>query len=532
MIFIGIVTILSIFSAKVISTLKKIKLKYYIITGLIACAIIIYLLYIGINTIAPLELYKNINMDNNAVTRDINEVTPNTSYTFEFDINSEVDFKVDDNYKIQICERNKYDDIIETHEFEFGTYKGTKAIEFITTKYTCKFLLRFESKNKVAQKGLTINNMKINGEDRAVNYKYLPIRLVDKVKDIKFNTISVQGRLSYYKDAIKLIGRYGILGVGADGWKDRRVEVQEYYDYANEAHSYILEVFCEFGIIGFIAIIAIIIYIIKLIIKIIRQKEYDFINNSILIAILAIIIHSSVDFDLSFMYMLIMFFTLIAMVNKNKNTIVNNEKIAMKNDKKITNLDKKKNIITSNEKSTISDKKKGRYNKIDKCMKIIIFAMLIITIYFNSRICINLIKKEENPYSEEILYNHLQIDENFSENIDKIISRRKYTSHAEMIDEIIRKENLTEENYIKLFEVLKSEKELFKNDVYGKIYRIYIYQDIILNINQNKQEYEQEILSEINSTKELLEKPEKCRLSLEEIRQCQERLDDFVDKII
>ena len=442
-------------------------------------------------------------MDNNAVTRDINEVTPNTSYTFEFDINSEVDFKVEDNYKIQICERNKYDDIIETHEFEFGTYKGTKTIEFTTTKDTCKFLLRFESKSKVAQKGLTINNMKINGEDRAVNYKYLPIRLVDKIKDIKFNTISVQGRLSYYKDTIKLIGRYGILGVGADGWKERRVEVQEYYDSANEAHSYILKVFCEFGIIGFIAIIAIIIYIIKLIIKIIRQKEYDFINNSILIAILAIIIHSSVDFDLSFMYMLIMFFTLIAMVNKNKDTIVNNEKF------------------------TISDKKKERYNKIDKCMKIIIFAVLIITIYFNSRICINLIKKEENPYSEEILYNHLQIDENFSKNIDKIISRRKYTSHTEMVDEIIRKENLTEENYIKLFEVLKSEKELFKNDVYGKIYRIYIYEDIILNINQNKQEYEQEILSEINSAKELLEKPEKCRLSSKEIKQCQERLDDF-----
>ena len=283
MIFIGIVTILSFFSSKVIKLLKRIKLKYYIIAGLIICAIIIYLLYIGINTIAPLELYKNINMDNNAVTRDINEVTPNTSYTFEFDINSEVDFKVEDNYKIQICERNKYDDIIETHEFEFGTYKGTKTIEFTTTKDTCKFLLRFESKSKVAQKGLTINNMKINGEDRAVNYKYLPIRLVDKVKDIKFNTISVQGRLSYYKDTIKLIGRYGFLGVGADGWKDRRVEVQEYYDSANEAHSYILEVFCEFGIIGFIAIISIIIYILKLIIDIGKQKETDVINMSIVI---------------------------------------------------------------------------------------------------------------------------------------------------------------------------------------------------------------------------------------------------------
>ena len=72
------VSILGFFSSKVIKLLKRIKLKYYIITGLIICAIIIYLLYIGINTIAPLELYKNINMDNNAVTRDINEVTPNT----------------------------------------------------------------------------------------------------------------------------------------------------------------------------------------------------------------------------------------------------------------------------------------------------------------------------------------------------------------------------------------------------------------------------------------------------------------------
>ena len=514
LLFIGIVCITAIASEKTVSTLrkmvytlKKIKIRYYVISLLLLGIIVIYLLYIGIHTVTPLEIFKNLDMKS-APTHDINDVIPNTTYTFEFNIDSKVAFNAQDNYFIQICERNKYDDIIKTHEIEFGTYQGIKTIEFTTTKYTCKFLLRFETKSEVAQRGLTVYGLKINGEDEILNYKYLPERLVNKIKDIRLNTISVRGRWDYYIDTVKLIGKYGILGIGADGWEDRRVEVQEYYDSTSEAHSYPLEVFCEFGVLGFIAIIYIFIFILKSIINIIKQKENNLTNTSIVIAILALLVHACIDFDLSFMYMLILFFTLLATMNMKEMP------------------EKEMLLIGQNEHI-------NRY--FDNCMKVITIILLIIAIYFDTRICMNQIRGKENPYSAEIIFNQLQIDENFSDSIDKIVDRRKYTSHIDMFEDIIEEGNLTEDAYIKLFDVLKSEKEVLKNDAYGKLREIYMYQYIVSNINQNEQKKDeciQEIFSEIESTKELLNNPEKCRLSLEEITQCEERLKNVYENII
>ena len=234
-------------SNKTKKILEKIKLKHLIISIVILAIIFGTFLIIGINQKAPLNIFNNINQAK-VPTQDINDVKPSTKYKFEFDINSKTAFGKENIYEIEICERNIYDDILITHKIEFGNFEGTKEIEFETSKYTYKFLIRFNSNRKLAQRGLTINEMRINGKEHAVNYKFLPIRLVDKIKDIKLDTISVRGRFSYIEDSIKLISKYGLLGIGADGWKDRRVEVQSYYDVTAEPHSYILEVFCEFGI--------------------------------------------------------------------------------------------------------------------------------------------------------------------------------------------------------------------------------------------------------------------------------------------
>ena len=61
-----------------------------------------------------------------------------------------------------------------------------------------------------------------------------------------------------------------------------------------------------------------------------------------------------------------------------------------------------------------------------------------------------------------------------------------------------------------------------------------MYQDIVSNINQNEQKKDeciQEIFSEIESTEELLNNPETCRLSLEEITQCEEKLKNVHENI-
>ena len=476
--------------------MPKIKLRYYIIISIVIITVCIAVIIIGLKTTAPLKIFNDLSSKAD-VLQDINGVTPNTKYKFEFDIDAKTGITSKEIYQIQICERNKYDDIIKTHEINFGTYQGTKNIEFTTTEYTYKFQIKFKSSSRAGQRGLTINSMKINDENRAVNYKYLPIRLVDKIKDIKIKTISVQGRAVYIKDSLKIIAEHGILGVGADGWKDVRAEVQEYLDYANESHSYVLEIFCEFGIVGFIALVLIFVELIKIFIDLIKNKKADIMQFSIFLALMVILAHSLLDFDLSFMYMLVIVFTFIAML----------------------------------------DKKEKNYKKLEYFIKIVVSIFLIVAIYFDTKICVyKFIKEQENPYSVDIILNNLDTENNFLNDIRKIVDRRKYTSHAYLFTTIVDRNKLEEEEYLELYNIIKSEENLTRNNIELKMNELDFYEKILKNISNSSKIYEDcknAMILEIEQIKELLEDPEKARLSFEEIEEYKEdvtEIEEIIEK--
>ena len=496
LLFIGITFISNFISEKIKKVISKIKIRYIVIVSILLIIIAIIVISIGINQKAPLVIFDDIYV-NKVPTQDINNVTPNTNYKFEFDIDAKVAYGVESIYEIEISERNIYDDIIKTHKIEFGEFKGTKELEFTTTEYTYKFLIRFNSKLSTAQRGLTINSMKINGKEEAVNYKYLPIRLVDKIKDIKLNTISVRGRAIYVEDTLKLISKYGLIGIGADGWKDRRVEVQEYFDIASEPHSYILEVFCEYGILGFIALVLIFIYIVKKLIDELKKKDKDLFKISIILSFIILFIHSIIDFNLSFMYMLVIFFILLALIN-------NEEK---------------------------------NYKVIDIISKVVIVLLSIICICFNSNICISkYIKKEENPYSQEYVYNLLEKenDINIKENLDEMVDRRKYVSHISEFKTLIYSKALNEEEYYKMYEIIKSEENLLKYDAYMRLEEIKLYNQILNELDVNLDKYnsvKDNIILRIEKEKELLNEPLKCRLNLEEIDNLNKELEKIENEV-
>lgn len=423
---------------------------------------------------APLVIFNDINQKK-VPTQDINNVEPNTKYKFEFDINSKTAFEKEDIYEIEICERNIYDDILITHKIEFGNFEGIKEIEFETSKYTYKFLIRFNSKKILAQRGLTINEMRINGKEHAVNYKYLPIRLVDKIQDIKLDTISVRGRLSYIEDSVKLISKYGLLGIGADGWRDRRVEVQSYYDITAEPHSYLLEVFCEFGIIGFLALALIFIILIKNL----RQNGKW---NYIALALITLFIHSLIDFNLSFMYMLVFFFVMLGTIN-------NEEK---------------------------------EYKILDILTKILLIVLLVISMYFAVELTI-----DKTKYSQEYIFNQMIETGNIEENLDKMVSRRKYVSHINEINELLEKEDLTNDEYLKIYNLLKDEEYLLNKNVYAKIKEIETYQRLLKNVDTKES-----IIREIDNVRNMLKEPEKYRLTFEEIEAYTKKLYEIEEEVL
>ena len=344
--------------------------------------------------------------------------------------------------------------------------------------------------------------MKVNGVEEPLDYKFLPTKIVDKVKDIGLSTISVTERFEYMKDSCKLIGKYGLLGIGADGWKDRQKEVQDYFNFANEIHSYPLEVFCEFGIVGFIGIVGIIAEIFILVFKLIKNKERGSLRVGIVLAISTLLLHSFMDFELSFMYLLIVLFSLLACTTEIENGKEDNKKV-------ITYIE-----------------------------NLICIISIIVAIYFASNVAFyQYIKGAGNPYSEEFIYNNLSFDDSFSAQIDELVNRRKYVSHVEMFGELISENTLTDEQYIKLLDVIKNEKQISQADVEIKISRICFMKNILDNIyegysdNEVIEEYTNEIWVEINEARELLNQPEKCRQSFDSISFYEKNLDDIESKL-
>ena len=502
LIFVLITVLTCILSEKISLLLEKIKPRYYIMFIVIFCALVIVVWNIGIRMTEPLVIFDGESISE--VTKDVINIQPNTEYNFEFDIISKTAHKYTETevYAIQVCERNKYDDIILTHEIEVGNFEGIQKIEFTSSEYTYKIQIKFRSKSRRAQRGLTINSLKINGIEEPLNYKFLPTKIVDKVRDIGLSTISITERFEYMKDSCKLIGKYGLLGIGADGWKDRQKEVQDYFNFANEIHSYPLEVFCEFGTVGFIGIAGIIVEVFILVFKLIKNKKRRNLRIGIVLAISILLMHSFMDFELSFMYLLIILFSLLACT-----TEVNNEREYCK--------ENKFKIITYIE-------------------NLICIISMIVATYFASNVIFNqYIKGVGNPYSEEFVYNNLSFDKNFFSQIDELVNRRKYMSHVEMFGEIISENTLTEEQYVKLLEVIKNEKQISQTDVEMKISRIYLMKYVLDNLYEENQYNEiiekctNEIVEEINEARVLLNQPEKCRQSFDSISFYERNLDDI-----
>lgn len=189
--------------------------------------------------------------------------------------------------------------------------------------------MEFYAKEKSTNRTLTINSLKLNDKEYPLQYKYIPTKFTQKIKNISIKYKTAQERIDMIKTATKLSKNSWLTGMGGEAWQYKYKEKQGYDYISNSLHSYPAKVILEFGFIGIVSYVGIVL----LIIKNIRNRELN--NISITFALLMIIIHCAIDIDMEYTHVLIYVFTLIASLSKN----------LQHNDKNISKLSYVANIV-------------------------------------------------------------------------------------------------------------------------------------------------------------------------------------------
>ena len=404
------------------------KYKKYIITIIIILITIFIIL--GLSLSKPLQLFQDKDTSNSEYSERIYNIEPNKEYKLIFDIEAKQSTEFLKNYEIIIEEKNYLYDTINTISEEIGNYIGKKEFNIKTQEETKDLKITFKSKSNTIQRGFKINSLTVNGKNIPLNYVYLPKGMVEKIQNFNIFDVSVQERIEFIKTAV-LMGIDNIwTGVGGDGFRYLQGKYQSYYYSISEAHSYIAEIFSEFGILGLFAFISIVIILIKNIIKDIKLKKHD--NIPIYVILGLVLSHSMVDFDMSFMYIMTIVYIGFALISNEGKCIYN------------------KNI------------------KIIKIINLAFLTLFIINIYAGSLVIIDDYKSNNNSniyLEKDILELSDQLEkEPFKDNVEK----------SYLIIEKIKREDLDEKNkYInEIYNNLVKTKDLDKFNINYYISRL------------------------------------------------------------
>lgn len=318
-------TILSIILNYLQQKLPQIKIKLNIKVILIIVSLIIVLVIILLNIKSDLILFKGENASN-IVRKTLCKIDNKKDYTFKLEIEDKSE--IEDNFTISIIEQDKlYNDTKET-SIVVDNFSGTKEIIITPLEDTVYSRIYFKSKENTENTELRIKAVYVNDKEVIINYKFLPSELVSKIFTSGVLSRNLEERLIFLKCAI--IGGIdnNLLGIGGGGWQYIHSKYQDYNSSITEIHSYIGQLFVEFGGLGLIAYLGI---VISLIIKCIKHIK----NNGkkitgLMCAILVVVLHSILDFEMSYFLVMLITYMLIAILTskiENSNKIKINNKI-------------------------------------------------------------------------------------------------------------------------------------------------------------------------------------------------------------
>ena len=305
-----LIAIIKQFIYKKYNIIDKIKIKHIVTILIITIVLSGTAILIALNYT---ETIKIPNENEKTETVELFNINPGEKYSIDVDLQSISKYKEKEIFYITIVESNKYFDEINYTSIKFGEYEGIKSIEIQATKDTEHIFIKFYCYINDKECILNVNKLWVNGKETALRYKFIPTTLANKLKNITMKTKSAWERIELLKDGFKIATENWLFGAGGHAWRYLYGKVQNYNYNAKEPHCYVMKIWIENGILGLIALLIIFIILIKKAIK--AYSENNIINQSIIIAIMSILIHSFLDFDMSFYIIESVFFILLSIIN-------------------------------------------------------------------------------------------------------------------------------------------------------------------------------------------------------------------------
>ncbi|MNW34182.1 O-Antigen ligase [compost metagenome] len=133
----------------------------------------------------------------------------------------------------------------------------------------------------------------------------LPGNIGARLENINLQQHSVLERLTFYKDAVKVIKDYPVVGAGGGAWASIYEKYQNNPYSSRQAHSFIMQYLVEVGILGFIVLIGFLAFIFYKYIRGYIHSDEEKRNNYFVyfIVVLSILVHSLMDFNMSYVFM-------------------------------------------------------------------------------------------------------------------------------------------------------------------------------------------------------------------------------------
>jgi len=240
-------------------------------------------------------------------------------YSLEFDVMSSLENQY--SYGVIIRSYNTKGDFEEIYrEFNpVGSDFVHKEIQFTTLEDSERliFLLyNYETDSYTIYSNIVLKDDMGNIIKKQERFKYIPDTISNRLVNIKLDDNSASSRIQFTKDGIEIFKDNVLIGAGGGGWKNLYRQYQSRPYNTTEVHNFYVQYAIEVGILGLLALAAVLIQLLISFVKCIKSKTNYL---SLYLAVLLMLMHSAIDFNLSLVAVAYILWILIGILNKNDN---------------------------------------------------------------------------------------------------------------------------------------------------------------------------------------------------------------------